>query len=80
VIGLLLATFLRGRLWGTCSLVIALDTVALAFAVNLGDLHSGGHIVLWGSSLGAVVALFLTFARRREQRRQHVSPAGALGR
>jgi hypothetical protein len=69
--GLMLTTLFRGFLWGTCSLLIAIDSVLLMLAVNLGDLYAGGHLVFWGSSFGALVALFLAFARwvgRRQER------------
>jgi hypothetical protein len=73
LIGLVLTTLAGGRLWGTCCALIAIDTIVLAFAVNLGDAHAGFHVAFWGSAAGALIAFCLTLNRWVERRRARLA-------
>jgi hypothetical protein len=58
VLGLALAIFARGRLWGTCCFVAALATAAIAVAVNMDDAYVGCHLAFWLSLAGFLTRLF----------------------
>ena len=68
VLGLALALFAGGRLWGTCCFVAALATLAIAVFVNMSDAYIGWHLAFWLTA-GGVVTRFLSAVRRRYLRR-----------
>lgn len=80
VVGLALAIFGRGRLWGTCCFVAALATIAISVAVNMDDPYVGWHLAFWLSVAGFLTRLFDAVHRwflRRSAQHEHafVPPA-----
>lgn len=57
VLGLALAIFGCGGVWGTC-FVAALATAAIAVAVNMDDAYVGWHLAFWLSVGGFLTRLF----------------------
>jgi hypothetical protein len=62
--GLLLAVFVRGKLWGTCCAVAMVATLAIGLLANFDDAHAGWHLAFWLPAGGVAARIFLAVARR----------------
>jgi hypothetical protein len=76
LVGLGLAVFARGALWGTLCFLAWCWTALLALAVNLDDAYIGFHLAFWLPAAGFVTRVLAAVRRRFTQ---PAKPAGVSG-